>query len=327
MRGLAALLVVIFHADPFFGQVIPGGYLAVCMFFVLSGFVIEHAYGHKLRTKLGLWTFTKLRLIRFYPLYLVGLAAGVALELAQIQLGAKSAISYEILFAQAALALIFVPAFFEIDAFPINVPAWSLFIELLVNIAYGATAGRLKDRTLYVIAIISAFVFGAYLYLNKNQIPGPHVHDLPMAFVRAVFSFTMGVIAYRHRKSFDVSPLWVLLLILILLLAPVPDAYRFLYDLICIVSVFPLLVWIASGAEAYFLKKWMIILGGVSYAIYAIHYPIIWISRGAADKLNLSFPLVGIAMLTSLVVVCHLLDKIYDQPLRNCLKHRLLGER
>lgn len=187
MRGLAALLVVIFHADPFFGQLVPGGYLAVDMFFVLSGFVIEHAYGQKLRSRLGLWMFTKLRLIRFYPLYLVGLAAGVALELAQIQLGAKNAISYEMLVAQVALALIFVPAFFEIDAFPINVPAWSLFIELLVNIAYGVTGGRLKDRTLYVIAIVSAFVLSMYLYLNNNEMPGPHVHDLPMAFARAVF--------------------------------------------------------------------------------------------------------------------------------------------
>jgi peptidoglycan/LPS O-acetylase OafA/YrhL len=327
MRGLAALLVVIFHADPFFGQLVPGGYLAVDMFFVLSGFVIEHAYGQKLRSRLGLWMFTKLRLIRFYPLYLVGLAAGIALELAQIQLGAKNAISYEMLVAQVALALIFVPAFFEIDAFPLNVPAWSLFIELLVNIAYGVTGGRLKDRTLYVIAIVSAFVLGMYLYLNNNEMPGPHVHDLPMAFVRSVFSFTIGVIVYRHRKSFDVSPLWVLLLILVLLLSPVPDAYRFFYDLTCIVFVFPMLVWIASGAEAYFMRQWMVVLGGVSYGIYAVHYPIIWIVRGVADKLNLSMSLAGIVMLLALVLACYLLDKMYDQPLRNWLKNRLLDKR
>lgn len=324
MRGLAALLVVIFHATPFFGQIAPGGYLAVDMFFVLSGFVIEHAYGEKLRSSLCLWSFTKLRLIRFYPLYLMGLAAGIALELLLMKIGAKNAISFEALLPQIAIALVLIPAFFEIDSYPLNIPAWSLFIELLVNIAYGATASRLKNRLLYTIAISSFVLFVAQLQLNESGMPGPHVRDLVTAITRAIFSFTMGVIVYRHRRFFNIDPVWVLLLILLLLVVPIPDDYRRGYDLICIAFALPLLVWIAAGTDARYFRNSMIVLGGISYGVYAIHWPVLWIVRGAAAKLNLSLPLAGIAMLVGLVGVCYLLEKIYDQPLRNWLKRRLL---
>lgn len=326
MRGVAALLVVLFHADPFFGQLVPGGYLAVDMFFVLSGFVIEHAYGQKLRSGMNLWMFTKLRLIRFYPLYLLGLAAGILLELVLIQVGAKNSISYERLLAQAALAVLFIPAFFEIDAFPLNIPSWSLFIEIVVNVAYGATLARLNSRVLYVIAFVSLSALVGYLYVNNNAMPGPQNLELPFALARAVFSFTVGVIIYRHRKAFTIRPVWVLLSVLVLLSVPVSDGYRFFYDLTCIVVVFPMLVWVAAGTEDQSVSKWMLVLGGISYGIYAIHYPLIWLVRGMADKLNFPMPLAGTLLVVGLVVVCYMLDKFFDQPVRSWLKAKLLRE-
>lgn len=44
LRGVAAFIVVLFHAWPFFGRIAPGGYLAVDVFFALSGFVLAHRY-------------------------------------------------------------------------------------------------------------------------------------------------------------------------------------------------------------------------------------------------------------------------------------------
>lgn len=49
MRGVAALIVVVHHAHSLWGrQLVPAGYLAVDLFFVLSGFVIANAYERKL---------------------------------------------------------------------------------------------------------------------------------------------------------------------------------------------------------------------------------------------------------------------------------------
>lgn len=43
-RGIAAIAVAVYHAHPLFdSQLFPGGYLAVDLFFVMSGAVIVHA--------------------------------------------------------------------------------------------------------------------------------------------------------------------------------------------------------------------------------------------------------------------------------------------
>ena len=50
MRGLAALVVVLFHTSVFLGPYRPKfGYLAVDLFFVISGFVLAKRYGRNLR--------------------------------------------------------------------------------------------------------------------------------------------------------------------------------------------------------------------------------------------------------------------------------------
>ena len=81
LRGLAALAVVVFHL----GQVrlapdlVPHGYLAVDFFFVLSGFVVAHAYEEALRGSLSFRSFALRRAIRLYPLAILGATAGLAL--------------------------------------------------------------------------------------------------------------------------------------------------------------------------------------------------------------------------------------------------------
>jgi peptidoglycan/LPS O-acetylase OafA/YrhL len=78
LRGLAALAVVSGHTqDLFGGSIFPLGYLAVDFFFMLSGFVLAYAYGQRVEGGLTVGHFMKARLIRFYALYLIGLAIAV----------------------------------------------------------------------------------------------------------------------------------------------------------------------------------------------------------------------------------------------------------
>src|SRR5689334_22879226 len=91
LRGLAAAAIATRHTYVFFEPITTYGripdvsghlpqvgplfesYLAVDFFFALSGFVLMHAYGRKLRDGMSMAHFMKIRLIRLYPLYLLAL--------------------------------------------------------------------------------------------------------------------------------------------------------------------------------------------------------------------------------------------------------------
>src|SRR3978361_1802392 len=82
LRGVAALLVVIFHvletySGDRFHQIINHGYLAVDFFFLLSGFVIAYAYDDRWG-KMTQWDFYKRRLIRLQPMVIMGSIIGAA---------------------------------------------------------------------------------------------------------------------------------------------------------------------------------------------------------------------------------------------------------
>src|SRR6202022_4950882 len=81
LRGIAALWVVIFHFCWYFPAVHPErytgavykGYLAVDMFFVLSGFVITHVYKEGFAQRVTgrrYRDFLKARVARVYPLHI-----------------------------------------------------------------------------------------------------------------------------------------------------------------------------------------------------------------------------------------------------------------
>ena len=79
MRGVAAVSVMLYHFSPFLSAdiILPGAYLAVDLFFVLSGFVICHAYHAKLEAGMGVSRFCAVRLIRLYPLYIAATILGL----------------------------------------------------------------------------------------------------------------------------------------------------------------------------------------------------------------------------------------------------------
>ena len=73
LRGIAAIGVLVFHMGPIFTPIAaPGGYLAVDLFFMMSGVVLSHAYEARFRAGMGTLDFMRARLIRLYPLYLAG---------------------------------------------------------------------------------------------------------------------------------------------------------------------------------------------------------------------------------------------------------------
>jgi peptidoglycan/LPS O-acetylase OafA/YrhL len=160
LRGVAALMVVIFHLfEAYAGgnpqkQIINHGYLAVDFFFLLSGFVIAYAYDDRWAAGMNQWGFYKRRLVRLQPMIIMGSLIGAALVAFQhfsIFPKLEAASAWQIV-AVMLLGCVMIPLTpsAEIrgwtEIYPLNGPAWSLFYEYVANILYAVGLRKLSNR-------------------------------------------------------------------------------------------------------------------------------------------------------------------------------------
>jgi peptidoglycan/LPS O-acetylase OafA/YrhL len=88
LRGLAAIIVLFWHfsgifrhqpAFQIFRPFYTNGQPAVDVFFVISGFILQHVYADRFRSRADLLNFIVRRLARLYPLHLITLLVVAAL--------------------------------------------------------------------------------------------------------------------------------------------------------------------------------------------------------------------------------------------------------
>lgn len=333
MRGVAALAVVLYHADNLIGvQLMPHGYLAVDLFFALSGFVVARAYDWRLAGEWSAARFTVERLIRFWPLYALGLAIGLVREFGLIATHNQFALDAATLAVAFGLAAVFAP--FPLQSrdnnlFSINVPSWSLFYELLVNIAYAA-AFRWLNR--YVIGCLVAI--GLALMTAKAIEFGTLDFGarLPGAFgglARTVFSFGSGVLLFRLDVARRAPSLPAVVILVSLAVAfAVPAQFGVAFDLVFAICLSPAIVAIGAGEgsqpSAQF-ERVFEYLGIISFPIYAVHRPLLAMGEAAAKILKVEGWILGAVIIGALLIICSLLDRRFDRPIRNYLK-RLVGK-
>lgn len=299
LRGAAAFAVLFYHlrnlhaadAPAWAGSVFASGYLAVDLFFVLSGFVIAHAYGARLGASMGFRQFLQVRIIRLQPVVAIGTLIGFSVALSGRLLGFPDAPGLLAIVTSLPANLMMLPnVLVPWGIFLFNPPAWSLFYELIANGAYAAVMCR-RQRTaahyraashlvLFVITlagligvVVSAAMLGD---LDRGVVLG----DWPVALARITFSFTIGLLLHRTRdrwltKTPELAMPWLLAACLILLAPDVSSGARAIYDIAFVTLASPVLVMLAArsrlpGRWA----DWATWLGIVSYPLYAVHAPI-----------------------------------------------------
>ena len=200
MRGVAALMVVHFHYVLVAGYVLGDqhkmqAYLAVDLFFALSGFVIALSYSDKLASALSISGFVKRRLIRLYPLYIFGIALGLSIEVARA-LSTGSGFKISEWAVEFGFNLFFLPSFQHEILFPLNLPAWSLFYEMAVNIIFAWVLWRVPAKLLASMRNHYTPLFFAHTYLpNGCDHPG---HKLTTPYPsQNTSSFTLKVLKFR----------------------------------------------------------------------------------------------------------------------------------
>lgn len=363
LRGVAALLVVFYHifeglsfaAGGTLITTINHGYLAVDFFFILSGFVIGYAYDDRLGKTMSLGNFFKRRLIRLHPMIVMGAVIGAVTFCIQGSVqwdGTKIATSMVML--ALLCAMFFIPAVpsvrYEVrgngEMFPLNGPSWSLFFEYIGNILYALFIHQLSKKALAVlVGILGVFLawFALFDVSSYGMIGVGWTLDSVNFLggsLRMLFPFTMGMLLSRHFRPMQIrGAFWICSVVLLLLFCVPyiesngPISLNGLFEAICILFVFPILVWIGASGKTTDKRSTQIckFLGDISFPLYAVHYPLMylfyaWLIDNKLYTFGEVWPTALMVYIGS-ILLAYLCLKCYDEPVRRWLTKKFMPKK
>jgi peptidoglycan/LPS O-acetylase OafA/YrhL len=337
LRGVAALCIVGLHAHRYFGDPLPTAQIVVDLFFVLSGFVLAHAYGPRFREGMTAMQFMRARYARLYPLYILGIGLGTIEAILAIHYREGSIDwTWWDLGHSLAFNVWMIPTPFGRTLFPLDGVMWSIFLELVVNLIWVLAWRRLESTRVLVgvILVSGVFLFASSLWYGTAAL-GQTWSTFPGGVIRVTYSFFLGVLLYRYHRALSVPriPPLVLMGALITLVAlPLSQVAQIL----CALFVLPLFVLAGSskrqpGGRVAVL---CVNLGLASYAVYALHKRLYELSYAVLYKIfdfraEAYIPWAGFVFTVLLVFGCIFLARRYDPPARRRINRwleRWLGE-
>lgn len=365
LRGVAALLVVIYHIfEGFaFAQTTNGegsglittlnhGHIAVDFFFMLSGFVISYAYDDRWQS-MTLGGFVKRRLIRLHPMIIMGAIIGAISFLlggSQQWSGASTSVGWIVV--AMLLCMLMVPATpgasYDVrgngEMFSLNGSQWSLFFEYLGNVLYALLIRRLSTKALATLCIVlgalHAWIFTFNLSGYDSVGIGWTVDTINFwgGLVRMLFPFTLGMLLARgfHPRKIK-GAFWICSAILLAVFSvpyiasPASISLNSLYEVVCIGIVFPIIVWLgACGSTEGSTGKISGLLGDLSYPLYIVHYPLMylfysWLIDKHFYSLEATMLMPAIVVAASIALAYACL-KLYDEPVRRYLARRFINK-
>lgn len=313
MRGLAALVVVIYHYHKFFfaawgateisrlgdetfiAHYMPNkipffrlfwvfyddGLLGVDLFFGLSGFIFYWLFSSKIRNKtLGFKSFSIQRFSRLYPLHFLTLTwvTGLLLIFKRTHIGVDF-YSFDDL-VNYLLNFMLISSWGIGDWRSFNAPIWSVSVEVMLYIMFFLLSRyfSLKNMGLILIAFFGLFV----IYRINHQIG------------HGVFSFFLGGVTYHlyewivtrnqtksvilHLLIVLCGLMWVLGIVGVYRqwnpLETIPFFWR--YTFIPAILIFQTTILTLALVET----RWktignsLAVLGDISYSVYLIHFPL-----------------------------------------------------
>ncbi len=362
LRGVAALMVIWYHVFEAFAtspidQRFNHGYLAVDFFFVLSGFVISYAYDDRWH-RMSVKDFFKRRIIRLHPLVVIGALFGVITFMIQGSVqwdGTKVSPSWIII--SLLLSLFLIPALpgsgAEVrgngEMFPLNGPSWSLFFEYIANIFYALFLRRLPIRALASVVIATGIGLAYYSIAGLSGYGNLGVgwslldNNLLGGSLRIMFSFSAGMLVSRIFKPSKIKGAFWIASAAIIILLSIPYVgnenstwINGIYDSVVVILIFPLLVFM--GASDYSnkskssnksLQKIYRFLGDISYPLYIIHYPFMYLYYAWAwsHEPSLTFAQtwpIALVLFFGNIALAYVVMKFYDIPIRRWLSNKFI---
>ena len=244
------------------------------------------------------------------------------------------------------------------EMYPLNGPSWSLFFEYIGNILYALFIRKLSDKKLAALVGITGALWIGFVVFDVSgydMIGIGWTLDAVNFFgglLRMMFPFTLGMLLSRNfndnsqrstvNKTTSVCPcfklfvgknvFWISIVVMFVLfsmpyISKTGDiSVNGVYELSCIIFVFPLIVWFGAAGNVMnkISMKICKFLGDISYPLYIVHYPVMylfysWLIDNKLYTLGDTWQVVLLVMATNIALAYACL-KLYDEPIRRWLK-------
>ena len=316
------------------------GWLFVDFFFVLSGFVLTHAYWSRIGYEVSPWRFLGLRLGRIYPLHLGVLAAMLVLEVALLvsngSLASREAFAGDRSLEGLLASVLLLHSSNTTDGLVWNTPSWSIAAEFWAYVLFAliAVSGRM-----WLFAMAGAAALGMMLLTE------PDLHYVTDRFgtARCVYGFSLGVLLCAWV---DVPRLgrWTATLAETLMIAAVCGFTTYVWQgwpTLFGPPLFAITVLVFAGEGGLISRllktRPFLTLGLLSYSIYMVHpfvqarlmeglAPLGWAVTGAPDRLTVGGEAADgltLLMLAVVIAVAAMTYRWIERPVRDWSRRKL----
>lgn len=315
IRGIFAIYVMLYHINPFNSSnvMLSNGYIAVDLFFILSGFILTHVYANQFKNGVdedNFKSFLYNRFIRIYPLYF--------LILSIVTLYYLSTNKYPTIFYDITSNFLFIQS---ITGNGFIGPAWSLSTEVIAYLLVPIMISTFFKRTyLLLISIYLSIGVLGYVAYALGRID---VYAGWQAIARCISEYVLGIGSYvlflkiKHKDN-GLLCISITMTSLILLCFRGFD----LFSILLFSIVIPLIASSKCIVTRFLSSSPVLYFGEISYSIYLWHGVI---SRQFSEYVTNISHAIGIdnALLSMVVVTMVLSCLTYhflELPCKNVLK-------
>ena len=292
IRALAVLIVWLFHLNP---NLLPGGFIGVDIFFVVSGYVISLSIFNSI-AKNNNFSFFKFYLKRFFRIFPVLLFMLISVFIFYLYYGYLFELNYV---SKIALASVFgVSNLFYIylksDYFLENelnpfLHTWSLGVEeqfyfiypLIISCVLFLTKRYFKTslsnnlkKVLFLFILISFFCF---FYFNKNILGNFY---FPLARFWEILIGCFIFITIKDKKIYLHNIIFLILLFIFVLILFYANLINNIYVTLIFATFFASVLIVSKNKYLKILSnRHFVYCGKISYSLYLWHFPVLYFSK------------------------------------------------
>jgi len=197
----------------------------------------------------------------------------------------------------------------------------------MVNIAYFICFRRWINKYLLLLLLISWCALFWSAFANQGLDAGWSRQNFCYGFARVFYSFILGLVIFSSGifNRFKVSVFWLILITLLFVILLQID-FGWVYDLIVITILFPMILIISVNTKVVGNTKIIFqFIGDISYSVYLLQTPSIVLFSGLSmiflgGKIGVYTPIAGYVFLMLFIPCCYLCWRYFEVPSQKATK-------